>query len=207
MVELKNPTLILGVGNSACGKTTHLLELTKILKDSFWIDKDTIEDTFLLKMDNSTEDIEKYNQVLGRYSRKENYHLTNVELQAYLLMLLEAKNNLLLGKHPIIDGNYVRELQKNYIEKIIKPLLSGINYKLKILYFHCPEGIMKERIIKRANPRDEKKIKDDSEWKTFLEKEPIIVREIESYDHLKIDSTNNLQENISKIIDYLTSGN
>jgi len=207
MVELKNPTLILGVGNSACGKTTLLLEVAKKLKDSFWIDKDTIEDTFLLKMDNSGEDIEKYGKTYGQHPRKEDYHLKFVELQAYLLMILEAKNNLKIGKHPILDGNYIREMQKDYLNKVVLPILSGINFKLKILYFHCPEDVMKQRIIDRGNPRDDKKLKNEQIWKEFLEKEPIMIKEIESMEHLKIDSTQPMEENIQKILEYLKKDN
>ncbi len=207
MIELKNPTLILGVGNSACGKTTNLLEVTKLVKNSFWIDKDTIEDTFLLKMDNSTENIEKYNKIFGNHPRKEAHHLINVELQAYLLMLLEAKNNLLLGKHPILDGNYLREIRKDYIKKVILPIFSGINFKLKIIYFYCSEETMKKRIIERNNSRDYKKIKDESVWKKFLEDEPIMIKEIEEFDHIKIDSSEKLEDNTNKILEYLKKEN
>ena len=207
MVNLSKPTLILGVGNSACGKTIHLLEVVKRVDNAFWIDKDTIEDTFLFKMNNYSNNIEKYNTILGSFPRKEHHHLMHVELQSYLLMLLKAKNNLVLGKHPVLDGNYIREIPKGYIEKIIMPILSGINYKLKILYFHCPEEIMKKRIIERNNPRDAKKLSNEKIWNEFLKKEPIMIKEIEKYDHLKVDSSKELNENINKILDYLKKDN
>ena len=118
---LDKPTLIIGAGNSANGKTTHLLELAKKLSDSFWIDKDTIEETFLTMMDHASSDITRYSSNIGDYPRKRDYHLQNVELQSYLLMLKEAKNNLFAGKHPILDGNYVRELRQDYFDKVILP--------------------------------------------------------------------------------------
>jgi len=200
---LDKPTLIVGAGNSATGKTTHLLELARVLSDSFWIDKDTIEDTFLTKMDHTSDDILRYTSNLGVLSRKRSHHLEHVELQSYLLMLKEAKNNLVLGKHPILDGNYVRELQQDYFDKIIIPLFKDVNCNIKIIYFYAPEHIVKQRIIDRAEARDNDKLASEESWNNFLKKEPLLIHNLEKLPHLLVDSTKPIEENIKKIILFL----
>lgn len=202
-VTLKKPTLIIGAGVSATGKTTHLLRLAKIITDSFWIDKDTIEDTFLTKMDSDSKDITRYLSNLGMFPRKRDYHLKNVELQSYLLMLKEAKNNLLIGKHPIIDGNYIKELNVGYYEKVILPFFDKIDCNIKIIYFHAPENVIKQRIIERGKERDKDKLTSENAWKSFLENEPIIIKNIKKLNHIKIDSTREIDENIRSIIKFL----
>lgn len=202
-VFLNKPTLIVGAGNSATGKTVHLKELAMVLADSFWIDKDTIEDNFLTRMDYKSKDIMRYISNLGIFPRKRKYHFEHVELQTYLMMLKEARNNLLLGKHPILDGNYVKELQEGYFEKVIMPFFNGVDCKIKVIYFFAPEKVMKQRIVDRAEPRDQDKIKSDYAWKEFLEKEPIIIHNINSLPHIMIDSTNSIKDNIKLIIKFL----
>jgi predicted kinase len=202
-VTLKKPTLIIGAGISATGKTMHLLRLAKIINNSFWIDKDTIEDTFLTRMDNKSKDITRYLSNLGVLPRKRSYHLKNVELQSYLLMLKEAKNNLLLGKHPIIDGNYIKELKAGYYEKVFLPFFDKIDCNIKIIYFHAPENVIKQRIIERREERDKDKLASENAWKSFLENEPIIIKNIEKLNHIKIDSTKKIDDNIRSIIKFL----
>jgi len=118
-------------------------------------------------------------------------------------MLEEAKNNLALGKHPIIDGNYVRELQQGYFEKVLLPFFAKTGCKIKILYFYAPEDVVKRRMIERGAARDDDKLRSEESWIDFLRREPIIIHNIESLPHMKVDSTKPIDENLKAIIAYL----
>lgn len=206
-VELKIPTLIFGAGIAASGKTTFLGELVKYIYDAFLVDKDALQEAFLskpfLKPVSGAEP-------LGNYALREeaipkdspHYH-ENVKLQSYYAMLKIAKDNLSVGKHPVLDAPYVKELRDNYLQKIAAPFFEGIKYQAKVIFCYAPEEVIKRRMQKRNSARDAAKLISEKSWRRFLEEQPVLPPELERINHLKLDTTLPLEERLNLALDYL----
>lgn len=175
MYKIQKPIIVCGVPCS--GKTTISNEISKYVENSFIIDKDDINQAFC--SDHESEHYKKH-----------------VRHQSYKAALLLAKRNLVLGKTPILDIPYVKEIVSGYFDKELIPLLG----EPKIILCYIEEQKLKQRIIERNAERDMKKL---ANWNEFLEEEPIIPKEIEKYNHIKIDTSKSLEENIKEILDYL----
>jgi adenylate kinase len=202
-VKLDNPTLILGTGICASGKTTVLREVNKRVYDTFLIDKDIINDTFL-----STVGTE--NTLLGRYKikgpkiqRKDDYYHRNVKFQSYQYMLEIARQNIEMGKNPIIDGNYTNEIQSGYFDELLFPFFEPIEHVTKIVHFYADENTIRKRIEEKRLERDLDKIESDKSWQCFLKSQPIIPKQIENYSHLKVNTDEPLENCVSKVLNYL----
>lgn len=180
MYELKKPTPIVVCGVPCSGKSTLSRELTKEIYNSFLIDKDIINEAFC-----------------GN-DRTGHHYKTNVRNQSYLTILMLAKANLFLGKSPILDVPYIKEIKSCYFENVLIPLL-GVP---KIVLCYANEDVIKKRLTKRGLEIDKEKLYEDG-WKKFLLEEPIMPVEIEKYDHIKIDTEIHVEGNMEKIINYL----
>ncbi|QQG42868.1 MAG: AAA family ATPase [Candidatus Giovannonibacteria bacterium] len=186
---LDKPTLILGAGIASSGKSTVFRPIAAALFDSVYVEKDLINDAFLwMPKSGERRDMSRY-LVSERISNQSPIYRDHIWLQSYHCMLMLARQALELGKHPILEGNYVKEIRWGYIEKVLLPQLAGINYKLKILLAHAPADLIRERIIKRDEGRDKKVISSDEEWQRLLAEQPPIPPEIEKYPHMKIDTS------------------
>lgn len=206
-IKLDVPTLILGAGIAASGKTTFFRELAKYVYDAFLIDKDTVKEAFLLKPailpGFGTEPMLNYKLSGSAISDSSVYYHKNVKLQSYRLLLELAKDNLAVGKHPILDAPYVKELRNGYLSEIIAPFFEGITPRIKIIFCYAPEEVIKQRMKERGMKRDQAKLVSEESWKTFLVEQPIMPPELESIDHIKVDTTLPLEERLKTALDYL----
>ncbi len=206
-IELKVPTLIFGAGIAASGKTTFLRELTRHVYDAFLIDKDTIQEAFLskspLKPVFSTESISNYALREGVIPKDGPHYHKNVKLQSYYAMLKLAKDSLSIGKHPVLDAPYVKELRGGYLQRIVAPFFEGIDSSTKVIFCYAPEEVIRRRMRERNLARDAAKLVSEESWKRFLEEQPILPPELETINHLKLDTTLPLEERLHSVLDYL----
>lgn len=187
-IELEIPTLILGGGIAGSGKTTFFKELVKRVSDSFILYKDTINDAFLTTLSGPT------------IQRGSDYYHKYVKFQSYQTMLELARDNLALGKHPLLEGNYTKEICSDKLDDMVLPFFEEIHYKMKLIFCYADEEVIKARISKRGLDRDIDKLKD---WQGFLREQPILPQELKKYNHVKIDTDIPLEDNIRKAMGYL----
>lgn len=203
-IQLPLPTLILGAGIAASGKTTFLRELVKYIDDAFLLDKDTLNRAFLLRPTINDSSMESYKLSGQALSKNSAYYQENVQLQSYRALLEIAKDNLEAGKHPILDGCYVKELRKGYLQSIVEPFLEKIQHQTKVIFCYAEEEVIKQRMRERNLERDRVKLLSDQSWREFLEEQPILPPELDMINHIKIDTAQPLEERLRIVINYLT---
>lgn len=202
---LRTPTITYLAGVSGSGKSTIAKELSNRVYDICHIDKDTINDSFLLTVDNSKRGtIGPYRLSGPKYPRNSEYFHRNVKYQTYRCMLELAKNALRFGQHPVVEGNYVKEIGMNYFDEIVPGVMVGLNlqHKSKLILCYADEETIRQRVLNRNSDRDENK-KISSAWNKQLAQHPIIPPKIEEHNHIRIDTAHPLEEIIEDIIDYL----
>lgn len=202
-ITLPSPTLILLAGISATGKTTTGKPLARTVYDAFYIDKDLINETFLMTSNPLDNGIDTYRLSGPRLLRSTEHYRRNVKLRSYQLMLELARDNLTAGKHPMLEGNYTKEIRQGYMERVIGPFFADVAHRTKIIFCHVDEAVVRERLIRRAAGRDAEKLASDDAWRKLLEEQPILPPELEKYDHVKIDTTQPVEVCVQKAIDYL----
>lgn len=206
-IRLDTPTLILGAGIAASGKTTFLRELVQYVYDAFLLDKDTVKEAFLLTpimpSVSGTEPILNYQLSGSAISDDGVYYRENVKLQSYRVLLELAKDNLIVGKHPILDAPYVKELRGGYLQRIVAPFFEEIDYQTKVIFCYAPEEVIRRRMQERNLARDAAKLVSEESWGRFLEEQPILPLELEPLDHLKLDTTLPLEERLRSAVGYL----
>ena len=192
-ISLPKPTLILGCGIGSSGKSTVLTEVARRVANTFWIDKDTLNESFLHN---------RHGSVIpgGIYS---DYYHVHVKNQSYSHMLREALINVRLGKHPIVEGNYNRQIQNGYLDREVFPLFEREECVVKIVYCYAPEEIIRQRMIERGSERDLPKYQSAEKWKEVLRKQPILPLELEKYDHVKVDTSQSIDRCAEVTIEYL----
>ena len=191
--ELPRPTVILACGISGSGKTTFIRALSKVVVDSFWIDKDTINNCFLQDKHGK--------ESLGALT-SDHYH-DYVKNQTYDGMLKIASVNLDLGKHPIIEGNYNKQIRGDYIESVVHKAFSDTDCSLKIIYCYASEDTIFNRIKERNATRDAEKLATAEGWAAFMREQPILPEEIDVYDHIKVNTEERVETILPKVVDYL----
>ncbi|MBI2020944.1 AAA family ATPase [Candidatus Giovannonibacteria bacterium] len=213
--SLPNPTLILGAGISGSGKSTLLNPLAKALTNSVFIEKDLINYA-LLWTPKKVQGVGHSQYLIGdlvpRDDPSNTYYGDHVRYQSYHLMLMMAKQLLPMGKHPILEGNYIKEVRFGYIEKVLAPQLTDFawwregSFKLKIILAHADPEIIRKRVIERAAEHDKVKLSSDEEWKKHLEEQPPVPPEIEKYSHIKVETSSPItQKQYLEVVDYLSS--
>lgn len=202
-IELEIPTLILVAGVSASGKTTLSRELSRMVYDVAPIDKDTINEAFLATHSESDIGVLVYRFSGATLPRDHKHYRHNVRFQSYNAMLGLAMDLLRVGKHPLLDGNYTKEIRHGYIDEIVIPFFEGIPHRRKLIFCYADEETIRRRLVERGSSRDKAKLESEETWRIFLEEEPILPPELEGYDHVKIDTTKPLDVNVLLAIEYL----
>jgi len=202
-IELETPTLILLAGISASGKTHFAAALMKHLYDALIINKDTINNAFLSTRDETDTGIWAYRFSGSPRTIQDIHYHQHLKFQSYHCILELAKDNLEAGRHPIVDGNYTKEIHAGYVEQIVIPFFEGTPHKMKIIHCSADEETIKQRMRRRGASRDADKLDSEEVWKTFLQQQPIIPPELERYSHLKIDTTNTAEQNVDRVLEYL----
>jgi len=206
-IRLPKPTMILGVGIGGSGKSTLLRPLARLLVNGVYVDKDLINYSFLWKPKGEPSDISRYylpntGDPIPRISQ---YYGDNICLQTYHCMLMIAKQMLGLGKHPILDGNYIKEIRRGYIDEVLKPQLRETKHRLKILLMHASPETIRQRIVARGSEHDANKLTDEA-WRKLMQEQPPIPPEIERYPHYKVDTSFPLtQKDSDSLIEFLRS--
>ncbi len=197
--NLPEPTLILGVGVAGSGKSTVLKPLAARLVNGVFIEKDLLNESFMwVPKEGSRDDVSRYrvHKRVPREASGNSYYVEHVLFQSYHCMIMLARQHLQLGKHPILEGNYVKEIPLGYIESVLQPQLEDIGYRLKMILTYVPAEVVRQRLIARASERDRAKLETESAWQEHLKNQPIIPSGIEHYDHIKIDTTGLLDDSL-----------
>lgn len=201
-VELTKPTLILVTGVTGCGKTTFTRELVRHVTDAHHIDKDTLNDAFLTTINPEDEGFLLYKMAGTPTPASDSFYQEFVKLQSYHAMLALARDDINTGKHPILDGCYVKELRGDYLERVVQPFFEGVEHQTKIILYHADESVVRARQRRRGLPRDQR---SDEAWQRLLQEQPIIPPEIERLDHIKIDLGKPTETGIKKALEYLAA--
>jgi predicted kinase len=173
------PRLILFAGHAGTGKSTlakkalHLI-IEKTGEDFFFLDKDTVYGAFSA-------------HVMGLTTKNPNdrdspFYLENLRDWEYRGLVDIARENLLLGVNVILVGPFSKEIQSGRMfnaEELGLPPQTSI----QIAWIDLAEMEAKQRMIKRADPRDEWKL---AHWDQYAK------RRIEPPSHPLVHRFDNL---------------
>jgi predicted kinase len=187
------PRLILFAGHAGTGKTTLAKRaLPRIIEktgaDFFFLDKDTVYGAYSAHVMELTTN--------NPNDRDSPFYLKNLRDWEYAGLIAIAKENLQLGINVVLVGPFSTEIQSG---KIFSPDALGIASTsiIKIAWIDLDENEAKHRMEKRADPRDEWKLKH---WDEYLQRrvEPPSHTAIQRFDNLHFD-----EARFEKLIDHL----
>ena len=178
-LNLAKPRLILFAGHAGTGKTTLAkkalpLIVEKTGEDFFFLDKDTVYGAYSAHVMEIT--------TKNPNDRDSPYYLKNLRNWEYAGLIAIARENLQLGVNVILVGPFSTEIQSGRIfnpQELGVPSVSSI----KIAWIDLDENEAKRRMEKRADPRDEYKLKH---WDQYTQ------RRLEPPEHSAIQRFNNL---------------
>jgi energy-coupling factor transporter ATP-binding protein EcfA2 len=189
------PRLILFAGHAGTGKSTLAkkalpLIVQKTGEDFFFLDKDTVYGAYSSHMMELTTN--------NPNDRDSPFYLKNLRDWEYSGLIAIAKENLQLGVNVIMVGPFSSEIQSG---KMFNPEELGIpkESSIKIAWIDLDANEAKLLMMKRADPRDEWKLKH---WDQY------ILRRVEPPKHLAIQRFDNLhfdQSQFEKLIDHLVA--
>ena len=176
------PRLILFAGHAGTGKTTLAkkalpLIVEKTGEDFFFLDKDTVYGAYSAHVMEIT--------TKNPNDRDSPYYLKNLRNWEYAGLIAIARENLQLGVNVILVGPFSTEIQSGRIfnpQELGVPSVSSI----KIAWIDLDENEAKRRMEKRADPRDEYKLKH---WDQYTQRrvEPPEQEAIQRFDNLHFD--------------------
>ena len=181
-LNLAKPRLILFAGHAGTGKTTLAkkalpLIVEKTGEDFFFLDKDTVYGAYSAHVMEIT--------TKNPNDRDSPYYLKNLRNWEYAGLIAIARENLQLGVNVILVGPFSAEIQSGRIfnpQELGVPSVSSI----KIAWIDLDENEAKRRMEKRADPRDEYKLKH---WDQYTQRrvEPPEHEAIQRFDNLHFD--------------------
>ena len=173
------PRLILFAGHAGTGKTTLAkkalpLIVEKTSEDFFFLDKDTVYGAYSAHVMELTTN--------NPNDRDSPYYLKNLRDWEYTGLIAIARENLQLGVNVILVGPFSTEIQSG---RIFNPQELGVPSasSIKIAWIDLDENEAKRRMEKRADPRDEYKLKH---WDQYTQ------RRVEPPEHSASQRFNNL---------------
>jgi predicted kinase len=176
------PRLILFAGHAGTGKTTLAkkalpLIVEKTSEDFFFLDKDTVYGAYSAHVMELTTN--------NPNDRDSPYYLKNLRDWEYTGLIAIARENLQLGVNVILVGPFSTEIQSG---RIFNPQELGVPSasSIKIAWIDLDENEAKRRMEKRADPRDEYKLKH---WDQYTQRrvEPPEQEAIQRFDNLHFD--------------------
>jgi len=170
--------LVLVMGVAGVGKTALARRIAGQLH-CLYLDNNFIADVFFAE----TRDSSGYNQLRPGF---------------YKALYRIAEENITLGNRVLIDAPHVKQMQLAGWRNWLTGLIKRNRASLKIIRCHCDEYTLRQRLTARAEPRDTWKL---AHWQEFLENEPIRIHI--PFEHLDIDTTRDVFENVRKIIEYV----
>jgi energy-coupling factor transporter ATP-binding protein EcfA2 len=177
------PRLILFAGHAGTGKTTLAKKALPLIiertgEDFFLLDKDTVYGAYSAHVMELTTH--------NPNDRDSLFYLENLRDWEYAGLIAIAKENLQLGVNIILVGPFSREIQSGRMfnpEELGVPSVSSI----KIAWIDLDENEAKHRMEKRADPRDEYKLKH---WDQYIKRrvEPPNHTAIQRFDNQNFDN-------------------
>lgn len=214
--EILTPRLVIATGIAGTGKSTTLNDLSRLVPNSFILDKDLLNQSLLhLSMQRFPKipPVEAYLSQSGidlsRTPRAETpfgemyqidpgteYYYRHVRNQVYITMIALAGYNLRLGKIPIIDCLVIRDIITGTVRSFMdQDVFFG--YPQYLIHFIADEEQCYQRLVHRAAidrqaaKRDGDKISSKEAFHHFLtEVQPMIPSELAQYKHLLINTSN-----------------
>jgi hypothetical protein len=187
------PRLILFAGHAGTGKTTLAKKaLPRIIEktgaDFFFLDKDTVYGAYSAHVMELTAN--------NPNDRDSPFYLKNLRDWEYAGLIAIVKENLQLGVNVVLVGPFSTEIQSG---RIFSPDTLGIASTsiIKIAWIDLDENEAKRRMEKRADPRDDWKLKHWDEY-TQRRVEPPEHSAIQRFDNLHFD-----EARFEKLIDHL----
>ena len=182
MLNPAKPRLILFAGHAGTGKTTLAKKALPLIvertgEDFFFLDKDTVYGAYSAHVMELT--------TKNPNDRDSPYYLKNLRDWEYAGLIAIARENLQLGVNVILVGPFSTEIQSGRIfnpQELEVPSASSI----KIAWIDLDENEAKRRMEKRADPRDEYKLKH---WDQYTQRrvEPPEHEAIQRFDNLHFD--------------------
>jgi hypothetical protein len=192
-LSLGAPRLILFAGHAGTGKTTLAkkalpLIVEKTGEDFFFLDKDTVYGAYSAHVMELTTN--------NPNDRDSPFYLENLRDWEYAGLIAIAKENLQLGVNVILVGPFSSEIQSG---RIFKPEELGVPSvsSIRIAWIDLDENEAKNRMEKRADPRDEYKLQHWNEY-TRRRVEPPDHEVIQRFDNLHFD-----EGKFQQLIDHL----
>ncbi|QWD85782.1 ATP-binding protein [Polynucleobacter asymbioticus] len=188
------PRLILFAGHAGTGKTTLAKKALPLIVEKtgesfFFLDKDTVYGAYSAHVMELTTN--------NPNDRDSPFYLQNLRDWEYAGLIAIARENLQLGVNVILVGPFSREIQTGRMfnpEELGVPSVSSI----RIAWIDLDENEAKRRMEKRADPRDEYKLKN---WDQYAKRrlEPPEHSAIQRFDNLHFD-----EAKFEKLINHLT---
>ena len=221
-MDLKKPTLIIATGIPGTGKSTVLKEFCRRNPSTFYLEKDQLNQAFLVVRPTSQGQIPSIEQTLEEYEKsgkvkpyiffngeemKEVSYLSefygrHVRDQTYIGFKKIAEQNLELGKSPVIDCFVSRQAKDHTLAGFMAQLN---NHPIALAHFTVNENILRQRLEERASndpyaaERDKGKLLNDESWNKFLDEQPVIWPEMRFYNHAVIDTSTSLEESLGNL--------
>lgn len=175
---------VVSTGLPGVGKSTILKELNRQMLGSIYLDKDVINEILL-----------QGNEYFSEYYKK------FVKNQSYELMFALAEDNLKNSSMctVILDGMFGDKLSS----PIVKPFIDSPNFTVKVIYFYCSPELNRQRLLDRADARDNDKLNDFENY--YRQTIAIHQRELSNVSYLSINTESDVNENIKLIIEYLNN--
>ena len=173
------PRLILFAGHAGTGKSTLAKKALPLIieetgEDFFFLDKDTVYGAFSA-------------HVMGLTTQNPNdrdspFYLENLRDWEYQGLIDIARENLLLGVNVILVGPFSKEIQSGKMFNA-KELDIPIKTSIQIAWIDLEESEAKNRMEKRADPRDEWKL---AHWEQYAKRriEPPTHSALHRFDNL-----------------------
>lgn len=119
-------------------------------------------------------------------------------------MLNLAADNLKIGKHPILDGNFTKEIINGNFKRNFLPFFEKTpGHSAKVILCTSEEKTLKARILSRALKRDREKTLSAESWSDFFSQQTAIEIELEGVDHFKIETTTDSKQVLEKALSFI----
>lgn len=232
------PCVIFASGIGMVGKTSTMKEFCKIVDNAFHMTMDVINPanlhipTFHFKRLPKFEDYVANAGIFPEHAKKvqtpcgemwkidptddrdisSEFYGRHIRDQCYLIQIGLAKNNLEVGKVPIIEAIVMRHIIDGTLQRF-RDCEEFKGYPKYHFHFFADEDVCYQRYLERLKKVDDydskrypmnKKLSRE-EFHLFATKEqPMIPKELERYEHLKIDTTKeNSHQCAERCIDYI----
>ena len=175
------------MGAPGVGKTTLAKELTKQHPEYRFFERENLLDTLF----GDERDTPRYNALAG-YITKFNWEMATEVARQGVSLIVEAPMK------PAIQGKTA-----SFIDSALEAAAKD-GFGVSLIYCVAPAQTVLSYLKTRGSPRDEQKYDPTNEetgWPWFLK--TFIDVPGPTYEHLRIDTTKSVDENVGKIVEYL----